>query len=117
MSAENNAAGTEAFPSPGGFSPRPQGRSSRERGELNLSRVTVVKFCPCGQSEIRLTPGEIGSCEPVKLLPLAAVMEFRSPLGCHSSSLLPPGGGGNFTVPLRHNFTIRNADNFTLTGR
>jgi len=99
MSAENNAAGIEAFPSPGGFSPCPQGRSSRERGELTLSRVTVVKFCPCGQSEIRLAPGEIGSCEPVKLLPPAAVMEFRSPLGCHSSSLPPPGGGGNFTVP------------------
>ncbi len=83
---------------------------------MNRSRVTEVKFCPCGQSEIRLTPGEIGSCEPVKLLPPAAVMEFRSPLGCHSSSL-PPPCGGNFTVPLRHNFTIRNADNFTLTGR
>jgi len=85
-------------------SPRPQGRSSRERSELNHSRITEVKFCPGGQSEIRLTPGEITSCEPVKLLPPAAVMEFRSPLGCHSSSLPPPCGGGNFTIHIVDNF-------------
>lgn len=96
MSAENNAAGTEAFPSPGGVSPCPQGRSSRERSEQNLSRVTVVKFCPYGQSEIRLAPGEITSCEPVKLLPSAAAV---------------------ISLCRRHNFTIRNADNFTLTAR
>ncbi len=49
-----------------GFSPH------REPSKLNLSRVTEVKFCPYGQSEIRLAPGEIGSGEPVKLLPPAA---------------------------------------------
>ena len=38
-----------------------------------------MKFCPFGQSEIRLAPGEIGSCEPVKLLALLAVLTFRSP--------------------------------------
>ena len=112
MSAENNAAGTEAFPSPGGFSPRPQGRSSRERSELNHSRITEVKFCPGGQSEIRLAPGKITSCEPVKLLPPAAVMEFRSPLGCHSSSL-PPPCGGNFTIYIVDNFARATGENFT----
>ena len=93
-------------------SPRPQGRSSRERSELNHSRITVVKFCPGGQSEIRLAPGEITSCEPVKLLPPAAVMEFRSPLGCHSSSL-PPPCGGNFTIHIVDNFARATGENFT----
>ena len=38
-------------------------------------RVSKAKLSACADSEIRLTPGEIGSVEPAKLLSVAAVMK------------------------------------------
>ena len=72
-----------------------------------------MKFCPRGQSEIRFAPGEISSCEPVKLLALLAVMEFRSP-GVLPFFITTAASGGNFTIRRADNFTLALGENFTV---
>ena len=43
---------------------------------LSFLEGDEAKLSACADSEIRLTPGEIGSDEPAKLLPAAAVKSF-----------------------------------------
>jgi len=56
-----------------------------------------VKFCPFGQSEIRRAPGEISSCEPVKLLRFARSDGIPQPFGL-PFFFTTAASGGNFTI-------------------
>ena len=78
------------------------------RGDVRSEERSEI--LACGSSEIRLSPSEIGSGEPAKLLPLAAVIKFRSPLGCHLFHYRRDGG--NFAIHIVDNFAHGSSHEF-----
>ena len=78
------------------------------RGDVRSDERSEI--LACGSSEIRLSPSEIGSGEPAKLLPPAAVIEFLSPAGCHFFHYRRDGG--NFAIHVVDNFAHGSSHEF-----